>query len=42
MTSKTQSLNVDLVIVGGGIVGLATAYSVLSQSPNKKVFVLEK
>ena len=42
MTSKTQSLDVDLVIVGGGIVGLATAYSVLSQSPNKKVIVLEK
>ena len=42
MTTNTQSLSVDLVVVGGGIVGLATAYSVLSQFPNKKVVVLEK
>ncbi|NCU80709.1 MAG: L-2-hydroxyglutarate oxidase, partial [Acidimicrobiia bacterium] len=42
MTTNTQSLRVDLVVVGGGIVGLATAYSVLLQSPSKKVVVLEK
>lgn len=32
----------DIVIVGGGIVGLATALNVLEKSPNKKVLVLEK
>ncbi len=32
----------DIVIVGGGIVGLATALSVLDKSPGKKVLVLEK
>ena len=42
MTTNTQSSRVDLVVVGGGIVGLATAYSVLLQSPSKKVVVLEK
>lgn len=42
MTTNTQSSRVDLVVVGGGIVGLATAYSVLLQSPSQKVVVLEK
>ena len=42
MTTNTPSSRVDLVVVGGGIVGLATAYSVLLQSPSKKVVVLEK
>ena len=42
MTTNMQLASVDLVIVGGGIVGLATAYSVLTRFPNKKVVVLEK
>ena len=42
MTTNTQLASVDLVVVGGGIVGLATAYSVLTRFPNKKVVVLEK
>lgn len=32
----------DIVIVGGGIVGLATAFRTLQHDPSKKVLVLEK
>lgn len=32
----------DVVIIGGGIVGLATAYHVTRQSPRRKVIILEK
>jgi L-2-hydroxyglutarate oxidase LhgO len=32
----------DIIIVGGGIVGLATAYKLTVQHPNKKILVLEK
>lgn len=32
----------DVLIVGGGIVGLATAYKLTKRFPNKKVLVLEK
>ena len=32
----------DLIIIGGGIVGLATALRVLEQKPNLKVMILEK
>ncbi|MEK7819000.1 MAG: L-2-hydroxyglutarate oxidase [Bacteroidota bacterium] len=32
----------DLIIIGGGIVGLATALRVLEQRPNLKVMILEK
>ncbi len=32
----------DIVIVGGGIVGLATAYKLTRRHPNKTVLVLEK
>jgi (S)-2-hydroxyglutarate dehydrogenase len=32
----------DIIIVGGGIVGLATAYSIKSQNPSLKLAVLEK
>jgi L-2-hydroxyglutarate oxidase LhgO len=34
--------NYDIIIVGGGIVGLATAYKLTHQHPNKKILVLEK
>lgn len=33
---------VDVIIIGGGIVGLATAYSLLDLYPGKTVLVLEK
>lgn len=33
---------VDYLIVGGGLVGLATAYTILNQMPGKKVVVIEK
>ena len=33
---------VDVVVVGGGIVGLATAYSLLSRSPSTKIVLIEK
>jgi L-2-hydroxyglutarate oxidase len=32
----------DVIIVGGGIVGLATAYKLTLMHPNKKILVLEK
>ncbi len=32
----------DVIIVGGGIVGLATAYKLTTMHPNKKILVLEK
>jgi (S)-2-hydroxyglutarate dehydrogenase len=32
----------DLIIIGGGIVGLATAYRFLERYPDKRVIVLEK
>lgn len=32
----------DVIIIGGGIVGLATAYKLNKQHPNKKILVLEK
>lgn len=32
----------DIVIVGGGIVGLATAYKINTQYPHKRILVLEK
>lgn len=34
--------NFDIIIVGGGIVGLATALKLTTRHPNKKVLVLEK
>lgn len=34
--------NFDIIIVGGGIVGLATAYKITLQNPNKSILVLEK
>ena len=34
--------NFDIIIVGGGIVGLATAYKLCNHHPNKKILVLEK
>lgn len=32
----------DLIIIGGGIVGMATAYKINTRNPDKKVLVLEK
>lgn len=32
----------DIIIVGGGIVGLASAYKINTRYPNKKILVLEK
>lgn len=34
--------NFDVIVVGGGIVGLATAYKLTLMHPNKKILVLEK
>src|SRR3954468_15033703 len=33
---------IDLAIVGGGIVGLATAYRLMQRFPDRRVVVLEK
>ena len=41
MTETIKHFNVDIVIVGGGIAGLATAYY-LSQKPNLNIILLEK
>ena len=37
-----STTNYDIIIVGGGIVGLATAYKLNLQHPNKTILVLEK
>ncbi len=34
--------NFDIIIIGGGIVGLATALKLVNQHPTKKILVLEK
>jgi L-2-hydroxyglutarate oxidase len=34
--------SVDVVIIGGGIIGLATAYNLAEEHPNRKIIVLEK
>ena len=38
----TEALDVDLCVVGGGIVGLATAHAVLQRMPDARIVVLEK
>ncbi len=35
-------MNYDITIIGGGIVGLATAYKILKQKPDIKLIILEK
>lgn len=42
MTEARRDSRLDVVIVGGGIVGLATANSLLTADPNLKLVVLEK
>ncbi|MFM7258740.1 MAG: FAD-dependent oxidoreductase, partial [Acidimicrobiaceae bacterium] len=42
MTSQASDYRADVVVVGGGIVGLATAYAVLKKNPKTKIVVLEK
>jgi len=42
MTSQASDFKADVVVVGGGIVGLATAYAVLKKNPKTKLMVLEK
>jgi len=37
-----EVLKTDICIIGGGIVGLATAYRISSRFPEKKIVVLEK
>ena len=32
----------DIVIIGGGIVGLTTGYQILKENPDKRLLVLEK
>ena len=34
--------NSDVLIIGGGIVGLATAYNLFQQYPDKRITILEK
>src|SRR6202521_5992378 len=35
-------MQADVVVIGGGIVGLATAYQLTQQFPSRRVVVLEK
>ena len=32
----------DVIIIGGGIIGLATGYQILKDHPKKKLLILEK
>ena len=38
----SENRKYDFIIAGAGIVGLATAYSILEKKPNSKVLILEK
>tara|TARA_B100000427_G_C15503934_1_gene593137 strand:- start:538 stop:1755 length:1218 start_codon:yes stop_codon:yes gene_type:complete len=40
--SSNKEQNYDVVIIGGGIVGLTTAYSILKNFSNKKLLIIEK
>ena len=40
--AKSSILQHDVIIVGGGIVGLATALKILERNPRSKVLVIEK
>lgn len=42
MNPVTQNTNYDLLVIGAGIVGLASAYTFLQRFPEKRVLVLEK
>jgi L-2-hydroxyglutarate oxidase len=35
-------MNYDFVIVGAGIVGLSTAYSLVEKYPKSKIIIIEK
>lgn len=37
-----MSNNFDLIVIGGGLVGLAAAFKIQQQSPNKKILLIEK
>ncbi len=37
-----KEMNFDLVVIGGGIVGLASAYKIQSRNPDVRIAVLEK
>lgn len=37
-----ENIDYDIIIVGGGIVGLAAAYKINTRYPSKKILVLEK
>jgi (S)-2-hydroxyglutarate dehydrogenase len=41
-TSKKLNPDYDIIVLGGGIVGLASAFKINSRYPNLKVLVLEK
>lgn len=42
MVRSERSLTADFVVVGGGIVGLATAWALTEKRPGRKVVILEK
>src|SRR5690606_13134163 len=42
LSRKRKSVQKDVIIVGGGIVGLATALKILDTNPSLKVQVIEK
>lgn len=42
MDLKTENTEYDLLVIGGGIVGLSVAYTFLKKHPNKKLLLLEK
>lgn len=42
LVSRKKNVHYDSIIVGGGVVGLATALQLLNKNPSLKVLVLEK
>jgi L-2-hydroxyglutarate oxidase LhgO len=41
-SASTNSVDADLVVIGGGIIGLATAYRILERHPDLHVSIVEK
>jgi len=39
---KSSFINYDIIIVGGGLVGLSTAISIKEKAPHKRILVLER
>lgn len=42
MSNQSKQSNFDIIIIGGGISGLYSAYKILQMAPETKLLVLER